>query len=109
MMATDYYVLTHWFDSQRPGVCASDLGPMGESKEADLPISRSRTDLRMVQVKSSHELNAFRRQGCPHLGQEHGPIVSSQQGLILKLLKTPCQAACKGRKEKATMNKIIHD
>ena len=23
-------------------------------------------------------LNVFRRQGCPHLGQGHGPIVSSR-------------------------------
>ena len=29
------------------------------------------------QVKSSHVINVFRRQGCPHLGQGHGPIVSS--------------------------------
>ena len=29
--------------------------------------------------KSSHELNVFRRQGCPHLGQGHGPIVSSRR------------------------------
>ena len=25
-----------------------------------------------VQVKSSHVINVFRRQGCPHLGQGHG-------------------------------------
>ena len=30
------------------------------------------------QVKSSHVINVFRRQGCPHLGQGHGPIVSSR-------------------------------
>ena len=23
-------------------------------------------------------INVFRRQGCPHLGQGHGPIVSSR-------------------------------
>ena len=26
-------------------------------------------------------INVFRRQGCPHLGQGHGPIVSSRQNL----------------------------
>ena len=33
------------------------------------------------QVKSSHVINVFRRQGCPHLGQGHGPIVSSRHRL----------------------------
>ena len=31
-----------------------------------------------MQVKSSHVINVFRRQGCPHWEQEHGPIVSSR-------------------------------
>ena len=31
--------------------------------------------------KSNHVINVFRRQGCPHLGQGHGPIVSSRQGV----------------------------
>ena len=29
-------------------------------------------------------INVFRRQGCPHLGQGHGPIVSSRQKLRTK-------------------------
>ena len=32
------------------------------------------TDLLMIFV-----INVFRRQGCPHLGQGHGPIVSSRR------------------------------
>ena len=28
-------------------------------------------------------INVFRRQGCPHLGQGHGPIVSSRRTLSL--------------------------
>ena len=35
------------------------------------------------QVESSHVINVFRRQGCPHLGQGHGPIASSRRSSAL--------------------------
>ena len=34
-------------------------------------------------------INVFRRQGCPHLGQGHGPIVSSRHENIIGGLFTP--------------------
>ena len=38
------------------------------------PVSSHVLALMMIFV-----INVFRRQGCPHLGQGHGPIVSSRQ------------------------------
>ena len=35
-------------------------------------------------------INVFRRQGCPHLGQGHGPIVSSRQYCTLILIPGVC-------------------
>ena len=35
--------------------------------------------LQIVRDDDDFVINVFRRQGCPQLGQGHGPIVSSRQ------------------------------
>ena len=41
-------------------------------------------------------INVFRRQGCPHLGRGHGPIVSSRLNYTIPaiLFITVCHHAC---------------
>ena len=39
-------------------------------------------------ASSSHVINVFRRQGCPHLGQGHVPIVLSASSLYIDILQT---------------------
>ena len=56
---------------------------------------------RKSQVKSSHGINMFRRQGCPHLGQMHGPIVSSRhrvsrQSEVLSQISRPSEGRPSG-------------
>ena len=41
-------------------------------------------------IKSSHVINVFRRQGFPHLGQGHGPIVSSRHRNLIMIKAKSC-------------------
>ena len=41
-------------------------------------VEKALNNLNTKKVKSSLVINVFRRQGCPHLGQGHRPIVSSR-------------------------------
>ena len=52
----------------------------GQAPEGDEGYSEPYEALKALQsMMMIFVINVFRRQGCPHLGQGHGPIVSSRQ------------------------------
>ena len=59
---------------------------LNTAKLHDVDTSLVTTDLPRMssQVKSIHVINMFRRQGCPHLGQGHGPIIEKSYKIVHK-------------------------